>query len=256
MIFFRRVSGDSMTSCLHEGDIVVGTTRGVIRERSIVVAEVDNREVIKRVVDITPNQKYWLQGDNSPRSTDSRHYGMVDKSAILGIMKYSFPVRALDPPKTRHHYALYFGWVAAVVMICFAVVHLFRIDTFVPELQRALGLSRDVAAWSAGVIVCAEVFALPFLMRMKLSLLAQYISGLLGVAVPLFWTLVAIWNYGGINSTAQLGEFKELPSSSVLLGVNILWLAFAYFTLWALGYDRRKNEKKFIVTKILTRLSK
>lgn len=255
MLFFRRISGASMMPRLHPGDIVFGTTRRIIRKGDIVVALVDGREVIKRVANIS-GSNVSLMGDNAAHSTDSRDYGAVSKSAIMGVMKQSFPVRAVEPPKLRFKYGAYLGWGAALIMAAFAVIHLFRIDTFVPELQTALGIDRYGAAWAAGFLVCAEVFALPFLMRMKLSLLAHYVSGAFGVVVPLFWTLLAIWNYGGPASTAQLGEFKDLQSDAIVVGLNLVWLLFAYMTLWALGYDRHNNEKVSRFSKFLSRLSK
>lgn len=244
-----------MAPTLRSGQVVVCVSRADYAVGNIVVARVNDREVIKRVASVSGDAMY-LTGDNSGASTDSRHYGSVGKRDILGVMKYTYPVRALDAPKLRHMYGRYFGWAAAAVMIGFAVLHMFRIDTFVPELQRALGWDRTAAAWLAGGIVCAEVFAVPFLLRMRLSVLAQYASGLLGVVVPLFWTLLAIGTYGSPASTAQLGEFVSLPSSPLVIVLNIVWLTGAYITLWALGYDYRPHEKQSFVTKLLSRLSK
>lgn len=144
----------------------------------------------------------------------------------------------------RHRYGAYFGWGSAIIMIVFAVVHLFRVDTFVPELAKALDISRDTAGFAAGVIVCMEVFALPFLMRMKLSALAQYISGAFSVIVPLVWLLISIWTSGVAVSTAQFGEFRYLESSWWLIAANSVWLGYSLYTLWALGYD--SSHRSFI----------
>ncbi|MGB3023313.1 MAG: S26 family signal peptidase [Candidatus Saccharimonadales bacterium] len=243
-----------MQPTLSQGQVVVCMTRGTYRVGDIIVALVGGREVVKRIIR-DHGDTVWLAGDNARHSTDSRHYGAVDKSAILGGMKYALP-RTVALPKTRSRYGSMFGWVAAGIMIVFAVVHLFRIDTFVPELQLALSIDRTGAAWLAGAIVCAEVFALPFLMRMRLSVLAQYVSGALSVLVPLLWCLVAVWTYGFDTTTAQLGEFVYLPSSLPLVVANLVWLGFAYYTLWCLGYDYRPHEKQSAVTKLFARLSK
>ncbi len=254
MIFVRRVNGESMPPTLLQGQVVVCMTRGTYRVGDIIVALVDGREVVKRIIR-DHGDTVWLAGDNARHSTDSRHYGAVDKSAILGGMKYALPV-SQTAPKLRNVHGTALGWVAAAIMIVFAVIHLFRIDTFVPELSRALGGDRTLTLWLGSGIIVAEVFALPFLMRMRLSTLAQYSSGALSVIVPLFWCLIAVWSYGSDVSTAQLGEFKALPSSGLLIAGNVAWLCFAYFTLWALGYDHRPHEKQSIVTKLFARLSK
>lgn len=254
MIFFRRVAGESMKPNLQPGQIIVGSSRGAWHVGDIVVARYQGREIIKRVTKSSRDQ-VWLAGDNPDRSTDSRHFGAVNKRDILGGMKYTVPV-SQDAPKLRGKYGAVMGLVAAAIMIGFAVLHLFRIDTFVPELVTALGGNRTLAGLVGGSIVTAEVFAIPFLLRIRLSVLAQYVSGALGVAVPLFWSLLAIWLLGTPTSTAQLGEFVALPSTWLLVVADIAWLLFAYVTLWSLGYDHRPHEKQSFVTKLLSRLSK
>ncbi len=255
MIFVRRVAGDSMSPRLRPGDVIIGVVSKKYRVGDIVIVNNGEREVIKRIKRIEP-KGIWIVGDNSAHSTDSRHFGLISKSAILGVMKHSFPIKAVDPPKVRLVRAPLMGWIAAAIVAGFAVIHLFRIDTFVPELQAALAVERTAAAWIAATIVCAEVFALPFLMRMRLSPLAQYVSGALAIIVPLFWTLIAIWTYGIPVSTAQLGEFKALGSSLPLIAANLAWVIYTFVTIWALGYDHRANEKQSVIGRILTRLSK
>ncbi len=240
-----------MKPSLYDGDIIIGTTRSTWCVGNVVVASIDGREVIKRVTKCQ-GERVWLLGDNAAQTN---RYDGIDESAILGVMKVSFPARAVDPPKLRHPHGVIWGLVAAAIMIGFAVLHLFRIDTFVPELSKALGGDRTVTLWVASVLVSAEVFAVPFLLRMRLSLFAQYVSGALGVIIPLFWSLVAIWAYGVSTTTAQLGEFKELPSNWLLIVLNIIWLLYAYVTLWMLGYDHRSGEKQSFVTRWLSRLS-
>lgn len=254
MIFFRRISGDSMETRLHNRQLMIGRSGQVIKLGHIVVLNHNGKEIVKRVSRIEKD-KVWIEGDNITQSTDSRDFGWINKSDILGVMKYSLPI-AQDPPKIRAKRAPIFGWIAAVILIGFALIHLFRIDTFVPELTLALGANQKIILWVASILISMEVFALPFLMRMKLSLLAQYVSGFFVVAVPLVWLLVSIWTFGGTNSTAQLGEFVSLPSSWLLILLNFLWLMFSYYTIWALGYDHRSNEKQSVVNKWLSRLSK
>ncbi len=43
----------------------------------------DNKVLIKRILKITEN-KYFVTGDNKQSSTDSRQFGMIEKSAIIG----------------------------------------------------------------------------------------------------------------------------------------------------------------------------
>lgn len=243
MIFVRRVAGRSMEPYLTAGQVIVSTTTSP-SVGDVAIVQRGAREVIKRVVRIRGDQ-YWLEGDNPAHSTDSRDFGWIDKSAILGTMKFHF-AHAVNPPKPRSRYGVMFGWIAAAVMIGFVLVHLFRIDTFVPELSLVFG-DHALTAWVASLIVITEVCALPFLMRIKLSPLAQYVSGASAVVVPLAWLLIAVWTFGSGVSTAQLGEFVLLPSTWLLIIMNVLWLVFSYYTIWALGYDNRPGERQSFV---------
>src|SRR5690606_10599438 len=138
----------------------------------------------------------------------------------------------------QYKYGIYMGWLAAAVMLVFALLHLFRIDTFIPELGKALPGGDSFATFVCIAIVLMEVFALPFLLRMRLSVLASFISGLFGVVVPLIWLLITIWNYTSTVSTGQFGEFVVAEVNVWLLAGNLLWLCYAYITLWALGFDK------------------
>lgn len=147
-------------------------------------------------------------------------------------------------PALRRPYGRLLGFTAVAILIGFALVHLIRIDTFVPELSYALPTSERTASLLALLLITGEVFAIPFLLRMSLSPLARFLSGLLVVAVPLAWLLIAIWNYGSQVSTAQLGQFYSLPSGVILVAFNVVWLALNYFALWALGFDVPKKLSK------------
>lgn len=243
-----------MKPALHDGQVIAGFSGQAFRVGDVVVVDHGGKELIKRVIR-TDHGKVWVEGDNLSHSTDSRHFGWIAKSDILGTMKYIIPV-AQDPPAVRTKQGPLLGWIAAVILIVFSLVHLFRIDTFVPELALALGSTQMLTLWAATIIISMEVFALPFLMRMRLSPLAQHVSGSFAVLVPLVWLLIAIWTFGTNTSTAQLGEFVSLPGNWLLILVNIIWLKYSYYTIWALGYDHRPNEKQSILNKWLTRLSK
>lgn len=242
MLFFRRVSGSSMLPALKHGDVIMGWNSKPAKG-DIVVARWGEIEIIKRVTNIE-NGRFFLEGDNPSASTDSREFGFVDENVILGVMKLRLP-HAQDAPRPRNKNAVIVGWIAASIMALFAVIHLFRIDTFVPELDGVLPGGRELAGWAAVLIVIAEVFAIPFLLRMKLSSLARIVSAIFSVMVPLTWLLVAVWGLGQTYSTAQLGEFVSLPSTWLLVVLNLLWLALGLYAVYLLQPSWSKELRKY-----------
>lgn len=239
MILIRRVRGASMTPALHPGDIVIGL-RAKPRLGSLVIARYGGREIIKRVERIE-DDAYYLVGDNRQESTDSRHYGKMKRSAILGTIMITVK-KPTNPPKPVKSYGILLGRLAAVVLVSMAVIHLFRIDTFIPILDEALPGESVAASAAALLIILSEVFAIPFALRMRLSPLAHLVSGALLVLAPLWWVLIDIWTMSLANATGQLGEFANAPSTLWLVLLNVAWLAFNYVALYALGYGRLSTK--------------
>lgn len=74
-----------MWPTLTEGDVVLASGFLPVTPGSVVVADVENKEVIKRVHAISSDHVELL-GDNSDYSRDSREFGLVHKSAIKGVV--------------------------------------------------------------------------------------------------------------------------------------------------------------------------
>lgn len=234
-----------MLPSIRSGDIVVGW-RGVIRPGSVVIARARGREVIKRVYSIE-GDNVDVRGDNPENSTDSREFGLLKISDILGVIMIHFAT-SRPAPKLHKPYGAILGWIAATILIVLSLLQLFRIDTFVPEMTHALPGSYNFAAILTALVLVMQVFALPFLLRMRLSLFASVLSGIFSVFAPLFWVLVAVWNFGAITTVPQFGEYFIGVSTGWLLAINVLWLIFAYTALWALGFDRAYSPafKRFV----------
>ncbi|MCB9823299.1 S24/S26 family peptidase [Candidatus Nomurabacteria bacterium] len=86
IIGLRRVKGPSMLPTYRDGALVL--VSNLIRPRvgSVVVAKLASEEVIKRVRSITEAGKFYLVGDNHAESVDSREYGPVRRSDIIGVV--------------------------------------------------------------------------------------------------------------------------------------------------------------------------
>lgn len=92
------ITGDSMRPLLAPGDRVLVRRFGGLR-RGDVVALRDPRSghlIIKRIQTRTPAGRFEVLGDNRKHSTDSRHFGPIDHSAVVGrvVYRYAPPGRA------------------------------------------------------------------------------------------------------------------------------------------------------------------
>lgn len=79
----RRVDGASMEPTLKSGTIVIAIKAKQLKVGNVVIAELDGRQVIKRISHID-NDEYHLLGDNLKHSSDSRTKGAVCRSKIYG----------------------------------------------------------------------------------------------------------------------------------------------------------------------------
>jgi nickel-type superoxide dismutase maturation protease len=84
MFFIRRVSGASMLPALTERQIVIAIrlVRN-LRPGDVVIVTHAAMEKIKRVDRVSLDKLYVL-GDNADQSTDSRHFGWLQRTAVLG----------------------------------------------------------------------------------------------------------------------------------------------------------------------------
>lgn len=74
------------------GQIVAVTHARRFSPGDVVVASMDGREVIKRIVDAEDGQVF-LRGDNATASTDSRQHGWLNDRHVVG--RVVWPKRSL-----------------------------------------------------------------------------------------------------------------------------------------------------------------
>ena len=82
-----KVEGDSMLPVLKQGDLVLVNPHAALEIGDIVVARHPFKKsvnIIKRVAEILPNERYILLSDNLQESSDSRAFGAIAAKDILG----------------------------------------------------------------------------------------------------------------------------------------------------------------------------
>ncbi len=234
MITVHRVSGHSMTPLYQEGDIVIalGAKPGV---GDVVIARMAGTTVLKRIASMT-SARFYLHGDNSLQSVDSRDYGPVGRHDILGVVKLRFATTT-DAPKIVHPKAMVWAYGLVVWIGLLSLAQLFRIDELIPETER-WGMMGGLHASTAimYLLIVGEIFALPVLMRMRLSPLARLVGAGLNIIVPWVWILIGLWLMGTEAPTLLLGTLIDVGSAALIV-VSMLWLICALQVLKSLGYQ-------------------
>lgn len=82
-----RIEGESMQPVLRDGDEVLVDEKARVGIGDVVIARhpfKESVEMAKRITAIDANGKFFLVGDNSDESTDSRTFGPVSLECIKG----------------------------------------------------------------------------------------------------------------------------------------------------------------------------
>ncbi len=86
------------------------------------------------------------------------------------------------------------AWLYAGVLVVMVIAQLFAFEDFIPLIQNyELPGGQGTATLVAGLIVIYEVFAIPFLLRMRLSPLFRWFSLICGLLVAAVWAFLAFW---------------------------------------------------------------
>ena len=92
-----------MSPTLKEGQEVLTFNWGKPKAGDVVVIKHNDKKMIKRIKKMEED-KFFVKGDNEKESTDSRHFGPVDQSQILGKVLYylhgrNCPSRSKNSPR-------------------------------------------------------------------------------------------------------------------------------------------------------------
>lgn len=88
-IYKYQIKGNSMVPIFRNNDIILINRLAYVfkkpKENDVIVLRDprNGREILKRIVKVN-DSAYFVEGDNKKESTDSRKFGPVKKSAIIG----------------------------------------------------------------------------------------------------------------------------------------------------------------------------
>ena len=160
-------------------------------------------------------------------------------------LSMSIFVKAVAAPEPKTKDAKTIATAYAVVLVVLAVAQLFTFDDFL-KLFVSFELPGVTSPHLlAALIVAAEVFALPFLLRVALSPAFRFFSMLLGWFVAGAWVFVAaslMASHSPINNIGFLGTAVEILPSwwALFIGVVLgLFAAWASWGMWPLRHSSK-----------------
>lgn len=161
----------------------------------------------------------------------------------------NFPVKATEAPAARTKESRQISIFLAGIFVVFAVAQLFTFEEFTQlVLDFRLPFGEGASYALASGIVAAEIIAIPFLLRMKLSIGFRFFSMLSGWFVALFWFFVSVWvvsTSAGVTTIGFIGTVVDAVPGwwaafvSVALGVLAAWASWGLWPVRAVATRKK-----------------
>lgn len=125
----------------------------------------------------------------------------------------------------------------AFFFVVAALTQLFAFESY-PDVVQSYGLplAAELALPLAALIVCLEVFAIPFLLWMSVSRLMHWVSFACGWLVLMYWLGVGIWQSVVDFQIANAGLFGAkllLPQGWWLVSYVAVLIVLMAFVTWS-----------------------
>lgn len=134
----------------------------------------------------------------------------------------------------------------AVILVSFAVTQLFTFEAFlVYMLSLNLPFSENINYAFAPLLIVAEVFALPFLLRMRLSWAFRYFSLGLGCVAAVLWLFLSSWIVlagAPVDSVGFFGTLVSLTPGWWAIFISLSLVVLAAWSAWGLWPSKRRAK--------------
>lgn len=142
----------------------------------------------------------------------------------------SFFVQSTTAPTPKTHNVRMIGIFLTAILVGMAVLQLFNLDKFSTILEAFTLPGGDVfTKLYSSILVVLEVTAIPFLLAMRLSPAARFLSMVAGWFVVVCWLFIAVW----VNITMK-GIFDSGLLGGVVPALAGWWMVFFYLGLGVL----------------------
>lgn len=141
--------------------------------------------------------------------------------------------------------------IAASIYLAFffviaALTQLFAFESY-PDVIRGYGLpmANEAALPVAALVVCLEVFAIPYLLWMRVSSLMHRVSVASGWLVLLYWLGIGVWQSIADFHIANAGLFGSkllLPQGWWLVSYVTVLIILMTFVSWSSRHAKQRNS--------------
>lgn len=144
--------------------------------------------------------------------------------------------RVSEPTKPKTENVKSVALLYAGILTVLALMQLFNFTNFITLVESFwLPGGLPFAYFLSAFIVVAEVFALPFLLRMRISGLFRFVSMIFGWIVPAAWFKLSLWLLFTTNAVSNVGllgtTFDLTPGwwsvlFSLAMGILAIWASW------------------------------
>jgi len=150
----------------------------------------------------------------------------------------SFFVQSVPATQPKSAESLKISILYAVILVIFAVTQLFTFEEFMIFIQSVnLPFGESASYVFAPLLIVAEVFALPFLLRMRLSPAFRYVSLLLSCLAAALWIFLSSWiifTNAPVETIGFLGTLVTLAPGLWALFISLSLAVLATWSAWGL----------------------
>ncbi len=130
------------------------------------------------------------------------------------------------------------GLLYAAILVVLSVAQLFSFESFlITVTDFSLPGGRPVAYFLAAFIVIAEVFALPYLLQMRLSDVMRLVSMVAGWLVASLWLGIALWlttSDSTVTNIGLLGDVVAVAPGLVSILIGLILGIMAVWSSWSM----------------------
>ena len=154
--------------------------------------------------------------------------------------------KATQAPEPRTKDVTPITMLLAILFVAMALTQLFTFEDFLQLLVSFnLPFGAQGAYFIGSFVVVAEVFSLPFLLRMPLSKAFRWVSMAFSWFATLVWIKIAAWvvlTQPGAENVGFLGTLVGLTPGWWAILVAIALAILASWATWGLWPGKRKNK--------------